>query len=114
MYRARETFWAPENRRIEKGDLVAADDPVRTGREELFQEVEILRIPTAASPGPQQDDQDTPTTEPTPPAAEATGPGDDSATAADADSTAQPATAAAKKTVAKKTTTARQKTGGDQ
>ncbi|MGW1609415.1 hypothetical protein ACWCQZ_08455 [Streptomyces sp. NPDC002285] len=41
MYRAKDTFWAPDNRRIVKGDLVAPDDPVIEGREELFEEVVI-------------------------------------------------------------------------
>jgi hypothetical protein len=41
MYRAKDTFWAPDNRRIVKGDLVAAHDPVVEGREELFEEVVI-------------------------------------------------------------------------
>ncbi|MGW0169554.1 hypothetical protein ACWDWT_30915 [Streptomyces sp. NPDC003343] len=41
MYRAKDTFWAPDNRRIVKGDLVAPDDQVIEGREELFEEVVI-------------------------------------------------------------------------
>ncbi|MFE7444555.1 hypothetical protein ACFU7X_29370 [Streptomyces chartreusis] len=41
MYRAKDTFWAPDNRRIVKGDLVAPDDPVVEGREDLFEEVVI-------------------------------------------------------------------------
>lgn len=41
MYRAKDTFWAPDNRRIVKGDLVAEHDPVVEGREELFEEVVI-------------------------------------------------------------------------
>lgn len=41
MYRAKDTFWVPGNRRIVKGDLVAPDDPAVEGREELFEEVVI-------------------------------------------------------------------------
>lgn len=41
MYRAKDTFWAPDNRRIVKGDLVAEHDPVLEGREELFEAVVI-------------------------------------------------------------------------
>jgi hypothetical protein len=47
MYRAKDTFWAPDNRRIVKGDLVAPHDPVVEGREELF---EAVVIPEAAPP----------------------------------------------------------------
>jgi hypothetical protein len=47
MYRAKDTFWAPDNRRIVKGDLVAPHDLVLEGREELFEEVVI---PTAVAP----------------------------------------------------------------
>lgn len=47
MYRAKDTFWAPDNRRIVKGDLVAAHDPVVEGREGLFEEVVI---PQAVAP----------------------------------------------------------------
>jgi hypothetical protein len=47
MYRAKDTFWAPDNRRIVKGDLVAPHDPVIEGREELF---EAVVIPTAVAP----------------------------------------------------------------
>jgi hypothetical protein len=47
MYRAKDTFWAPDNRRIVKGDLVAAHDPVIEGREELF---EAVVIPEAVAP----------------------------------------------------------------
>lgn len=43
MYRAKETFWAPDNRRIVKGDLVAETDPVVEGREALFEAVVIPR-----------------------------------------------------------------------
>lgn len=49
MYRAKDTFWAPDNRRIVKGDLVAPHDPVIEGREELFEEVVI---PTAVGKPP--------------------------------------------------------------
>ncbi|MBE4790913.1 hypothetical protein [Streptomyces caniscabiei] len=41
MYRAKDTFWVPGNRRIVKGDLVAPDDPAVEGREGLFEEVVI-------------------------------------------------------------------------
>lgn len=47
MYRAKDTFWAPDNRRIAKGDLVAPHDPVLEGREDLFEEVVI---PQAVAP----------------------------------------------------------------
>ena len=47
MYRAKDTFWAPDNRRIVKGDLVAEHDPVVEGREELF---EAVVIPEAVAP----------------------------------------------------------------
>ncbi|MBE4790680.1 hypothetical protein HW846_46410 [Streptomyces sp. NE06-02F] len=47
MYRAKDTFWAPDNRRIVKGDLVAPHDPVVEGREGLFEEVVI---PQAVAP----------------------------------------------------------------
>lgn len=47
MYRAKDTFWAPDNRRIVKGDLVAAHDPVIEGREELF---EAVVVPEAVAP----------------------------------------------------------------
>jgi len=47
MYRAKDTFWAPDNRRIVKGDLVSPHDPVIKGREELFEEVVI---PQAMAP----------------------------------------------------------------
>ncbi|MFB6950182.1 hypothetical protein ACFCXP_11180 [Streptomyces niveus] len=96
MYRAKETFWAPDNRRVVKGDLVAAHDTVMQGREELF---EAVVIPQALAPDPktaragQTDDGDggqPPTPAPAPPPAPA-----------------------AKKTAAKKTTTApRTPTGG--
>lgn len=49
MYRAKDTFWAPDNRRIVKGDLVAEHDPVVEGREGLFEEVVI---PQAMAPEP--------------------------------------------------------------
>ncbi|MEH0423125.1 hypothetical protein [Streptomyces sp. B21-083] len=47
MFRAKDTFWAPDNRRIVKGDLVAPHDPVLEGREGLFEEVVI---PIAVAP----------------------------------------------------------------
>ncbi|WP_172384797.1 hypothetical protein [Streptomyces sp. MNP-20] len=47
MYRAKDTFWAPDNRRIVKGDLVAPHDPVLEGREDLFEDVVI---PQALAP----------------------------------------------------------------
>lgn len=34
--RARETFWAPRNRLVREGQIVADDDWVVLGREELF------------------------------------------------------------------------------
>ncbi|WP_330348167.1 hypothetical protein [Streptomyces sp. NBC_00582] len=53
MYRAKETFWAPGNRHIVKGDLIAPHDPVLEDREELF---EAVVIPQAAAPAYQPSD----------------------------------------------------------
>lgn len=50
MYRAKDTFWAPDNRRIVKGDLVAPHDPVVEGREELFEEVVIPQAVAKPTP----------------------------------------------------------------
>lgn len=50
MYRAKDTFWAPDNRRIVKGDLVAPHDDVLEGREDLFEEVVIPQA--LAKPAP--------------------------------------------------------------
>lgn len=36
MMRARETFWAPKDRRVLEGQLVRDDDAVLKGREHLF------------------------------------------------------------------------------
>ncbi|MGW6743782.1 hypothetical protein ACWGDX_24190 [Streptomyces sp. NPDC055025] len=55
MYRAKDTFWAPKNRRIVKGDLVAAHDPVVEGREGLF---EAVVIPEAVAPAKAPEDND--------------------------------------------------------
>ncbi|MFI6337835.1 hypothetical protein [Streptomyces sp. NPDC050535] len=111
MYRAKETFWAPGNRHVVKGDLVAAHDVVVEGREELFEAVVIPQAlePSQATSTPQETEPPAP--EPVP-AAE-TGPSD-----ADiqgyAGSSEPPPAAAAKKTAAKKTTTAaRTPAGGD-
>ncbi|MFD7964089.1 hypothetical protein ACFV5J_25130 [Streptomyces zaomyceticus] len=52
MYRAKDTFWAPDNRRIVKGDLVAPHDPVLDGREELFEEVVIPKALPKPKPKP--------------------------------------------------------------
>ncbi|WP_329338588.1 hypothetical protein OG866_27095 [Streptomyces sp. NBC_00663] len=125
MYRAKETFWAPDNRRIVKGDLVAPHDPVVEGREELFEAVVIPQALTPAQAAAAQ--QETEQTTGTPAAAD---PGDsvtqgvtsdssdgDGTTApaapADGDSSAQPSTPAAKKTAAKKTAAPRTSAGGD-
>lgn len=100
MYRAKETFWAPDNRRIVKGDLVAEHDPVVTGREGLFEAVVIPRaVPPADAPA----------------RAEPSGSAADSSTSEETGS--QPPTQApppaAKKTAAKKTTAAPAKRGAE-
>lgn len=108
MYRAKETFWAPGNRHIIKGDLIAPHDSVVKGREGLFEEVVIPRAlqpsETPDEPGTKQPEQtdDGKTggeTGPSEPAA-----ADSGSTPAAAAASAAPA--AAKKTTAKKTTTA--------
>lgn len=112
MFRAKDTFWAPGNRRIVKGDLVSPHDPVVEGREELF---EAVVIPQAVQPtksvgerGPEF-----------PPPAEPTNPDkpEDPGGDGDEDGQAEPEPTpapAAKKTTARKTTTAaRRGTGGD-
>lgn len=112
MYRAKDTFWAPGNRRIVKGDLVAPHDPVVKDREELFEEVVIPRAVQPSEPATQQ-----PVPEPVSEQVRerATDPADDgpgSPEPATADSDAEPvsaAPAAARKTPAKKTTAAARK-----
>ncbi|MEH0547292.1 hypothetical protein QA802_30665 [Streptomyces sp. B21-105] len=108
MYRAKETFWAPGNRRIAKGDLVAPDDVVVEGREELF---EAVVIPQAMTPAQAADARKASVQD-----ADAASGGDDG------DSTPEPApdggdppaaAPAAKKTTAKKTTASRTPAGGD-
>lgn len=112
MYRAKDTFWAPDNRRIVKGDLVAESDPVVAGREDLFEEVVVpsavadLRTRTA---GPGEDSGQSPKSpentdpvDPEPKDTDPEGPGPDAEE--------KPAPAAAK-TAAKKTTAARPKGG---
>lgn len=47
MQRAQETFWAPKDRLIRAGDMVAMDDPVVAGREHLFSPV---AAPAASDP----------------------------------------------------------------
>jgi len=126
MFRAKDTFWAPGNRRIVKGDLVAPHDPVVEGREELF---EAVVIPQAVQPTKSVDEQ----TEPSdgvpvvvgergpelPPPAEPTNPDKPEDPGGDGgeDGQAEPeptSAPAAKKTTARKTTiAARRGTGGD-
>ncbi|MEU5111708.1 hypothetical protein AB0G64_09430 [Streptomyces longwoodensis] len=126
MYRARETFWAPGNRRIEKGDIVAAGDQVLQGREDLFQEVEVLRIPPADRARQHDDQEQTPHPQHQEPAATTgaapaavNGPATETATADDhAPSTTPvagtPDTAAAKKPTAAKRTAPARKAGDAQ
>ena len=57
MLRAKDTFWAPGNRRIVKGDLIAPYDPVVEGREELF---EAVVIPQAVQPAKAVEEPQTP------------------------------------------------------
>lgn len=120
MYRAKETFWAPDNRRIVKGDLVAAHDPVVTGREALFEAVVIPQALTPAEAAAiQESEQDSGSPEAT--GDDTAAPGEETAGAADTapgDSAGNgdqpPPAQAAKKTAAKKTTTATRKpAGGD-
>lgn len=125
MYRAKETIWAPGNRHIVKGDLIAPHDPVIKGREELF---ETVVIPQAVQPGqsaetpvedvpehppPSAKDEDTTELSPHP----APSGSEQTPAAGGAGDTPAPAPArapAAKKTAAKKTTpAARKPAGGD-
>ena len=135
MFRAKDTFWAPGNRRIVKGDLVAPHDPVVKGREELFEAVVIPQAlqPGAAAVEQQENDpgsgapapagetggplivvgEDGPETVSPPDGSTTPGstPGDNSGD--DGQAAAEP-TPAAKKTTARKPTTAgRRGTGGD-
>ncbi|MBZ6259757.1 hypothetical protein KVH22_30020 [Streptomyces olivaceus] len=114
MYRAKETFWAPGNRRIVKGDLVAEHDLVVDGREGLFEAVVIPQALTPAQAAAARSelpeypattgDAESPT--------ETAAPAAPAAPAGDGDSPL-PAPAA-KKTTAKKTTApARKPAGGD-
>ncbi|QXE36973.1 hypothetical protein KQY30_24940 [Streptomyces sp. GMY02] len=113
MYRAKDTFWAPLNRRIVKGDLVAAHDPVVEGRESLF---EAVVIPQALSPQPADGGTGPENQEPQDPGTDS-----DPAAGSDPDQTgpvAEPqdeplAPAAAKKSAARKTTAAKKPQGGD-
>ncbi|MFD5251328.1 hypothetical protein ACFWM5_00595 [Streptomyces bobili] len=122
MYRAKETFWAPGNRRIVKGDLVAPDDAVVEGREALFEAVVIPQAltPTQAAAARQKTthDGDGPSGGDTSGSSPAPAPDDSNGATTPApaggDSTAAQSTPAAKKTAAKKTTTApRTPAGGD-
>lgn len=76
MYRAKDTFWVPGNRRIVKGDLVAETDPAVKGREALFEAVVIPQAladqEQATEPDPGEDLQK----EPGPDGAEPTTPAD--------------------------------------
>ncbi|MFG2515968.1 hypothetical protein [Streptomyces sp. NPDC048584] len=127
MYRAKDTFWAPDNRRIVKGDLVAPHDPVVKGREGLF---EAVVIPQAVQPAQTADKPAE--TEPSdgvpvvvgergpelPPPAEPTNPGKPvmpappEGPAGPSTPDRQPAPALAKKTAAKTTAPARKPAGG--
>lgn len=61
MYRAKDTFWAPDNRRIVKGDLVAEHDPVLDGREGLFEAVVIPKaVPRLPQPTQPEEPSDAP------------------------------------------------------
>jgi hypothetical protein len=116
MYRAKDTFWAPGNRRIVKGDLVAPHDPVVKAREELFEEVVIPRAVQPSEAATQQ-----PVPEPvseqvreraTDPADDGPGSPEPAAAGSDPAADAEPviaAPAAARKTPAKKTTAAARK-----
>lgn len=115
MFRAKDTFWAPGNRRIVKGDLVAPHDPVVKGREELF---EAVVIPQASSPAQVAAAQvETPEETESP---EGTGNGEKSVMPAPPEGPAgastperqQQAPAPAKKTAAKTTAPARRSAGG--
>ncbi|WP_435252036.1 hypothetical protein [Streptomyces tendae] len=118
MYRAKETFWAPGNRRIVKGDLVAEHDPVVDGREGLFEAVVIPQAVAPAQAAAKRSEApkaaDTPADpdsgkETAAPAAPADGDGSEPSTP-----TPAPTPAAVKKTTAKKTTApSRKPTGGD-
>lgn len=41
LYRALQSFAAPDLKSVRVGDIVAADDPVMSGRERLFEEVKV-------------------------------------------------------------------------
>lgn len=47
LMRARDTFWAPGDRLIRAGDMLAMDDPVVDGRENLFSP---MSAPAASDP----------------------------------------------------------------
>ncbi|KPC86257.1 hypothetical protein ADL35_12290 [Streptomyces sp. NRRL WC-3753] len=120
MYRAKETFWAPGNRRIVKGDLVAEHDPVVDGREGLFEAVVIPQaVPPAQAAAKRTDAPKAADTPTDPDDGEETAAAPTPAPPADGDDSKPPApasapTPAAKKTTAKKTTEpARKATGGD-
>ncbi|AVV46460.1 hypothetical protein PYK79_41645 [Streptomyces sp. ID05-04B] len=119
MYRAKETFWAPGNRHVVKGDLVAAHDAVIKGREDLFEAVVIPQaLPPAEADAAQQESEPAATdSRPADETPEASGPGQEPTQAPTADGAddggSPPAAAAAKKTAAKKTTAPRKPAGGD-
>lgn len=112
MYRAKDTFWVPGNRRIVKGDLVAETDPAVKGREALFEAVVIPQAladqEQATEPDPGEDLQKEPGPDGAEPTTPADAPEDASASAEE-----KTAPAPAKKTAAKKTTPAKRPTGGD-
>lgn len=114
MYRAKETFWAPGNRHVVKGDLVAAHDVVVEGREELFEAVVIPQALEPSQAASARQETELPVPEPTPAAA---GIGSDPSDVGDqgnAGSSEPQPVAAARKTAARKTiTAARTPAGGD-
>ena len=44
MYRAKTTFWAPDNRLVREGDVLPDGDDVIDGREELFDPVLVTQV----------------------------------------------------------------------
>ncbi|MFE2046637.1 hypothetical protein ACFXAZ_38150 [Streptomyces sp. NPDC059477] len=109
MYRAKETFWGPDNRHVVKGDLIAPHDPIVTGREDLF---ETVVIPQAVAPAPTPAAPHDPTAGASP-APDTGPPGPASTEPTDGPAApAGPPPAAETKTAAKKTTPAARKPAG--
>lgn len=44
MYRAKTTFWAPDNRLIREGDVLPDGDDVLVGRDDLFDPVILTQV----------------------------------------------------------------------